>query len=147
MMRNSKALGLFAVVLCVAALVWFAPAAEACCTPCGKWCQDVPPTTYCCTGIPQPGNACGLTTCGKYLRKHDSAAEVALFSAPGDDAALKCSDLTAMDDCLLAIIRCTWDIATNKCVPLPPTDDDGAAATASAPLFQCAEQSGVTAGR
>lgn len=39
----------------------------ACCTPCGDWCKTVSRNTPCCTGIPEPGNACGLTTCGKWL--------------------------------------------------------------------------------
>jgi hypothetical protein len=41
--------------------------AYACCRPCGSWCLTTTPTTPCCTGIPEPGNACGLTTCGKWL--------------------------------------------------------------------------------
>ncbi len=41
--------------------------AYACCTPCGSWCKTATRTTPCCTGIPEPGNACGLTTCGKWL--------------------------------------------------------------------------------
>lgn len=44
--------------------------AYACCTPCGDWCRTVDPNTFCCTGIPEPGNACGLTICGKWLQEH-----------------------------------------------------------------------------
>lgn len=44
--------------------------ASACCRPCGSWCLTATPSTPCCTGIPEPGNACGLTICGKWLQEH-----------------------------------------------------------------------------
>ena len=62
-----------AVVVCaVLAVVALAapPPAVACCIPCQGFCtSSTPPNTPCCTGIPQPGNACGLTTCGKWLSR------------------------------------------------------------------------------
>jgi hypothetical protein len=60
---------LFAVAAVLVVLGLFAvPTAEACCTPCQNWCtKTTPPETVCCTGIPVPGDACGHTTCGKYL--------------------------------------------------------------------------------
>lgn len=54
--------------LAVAALVLLPAApAEACCTPCSYLCKTAPPSTYCCSGIPEPGNACGFMTCREYL--------------------------------------------------------------------------------
>ncbi len=51
-------------------MLLMAPAASACCIPCQSICNQpgVPPSTYCCTGIPVPGDACGLTICGKWLQ-------------------------------------------------------------------------------
>ncbi|HEX2251957.1 MAG TPA: hypothetical protein VHQ65_01655 [Thermoanaerobaculia bacterium] len=52
-----------------------APAAEACCRPCQGFCdKTIPPSTPCCTGIPVPGDACGLTTCGEYLQGNPDVA-------------------------------------------------------------------------
>ena len=64
--RKALLLGL-AFALSVVAL---APApVYACCRPCDvSWCRTVDPNTYCCSGISTPGNACGLTTCGKWLQ-------------------------------------------------------------------------------
>lgn len=47
-----------------------APAAHACCRPCQGYCDQkgVPPTAVCCSGIPTPEDACGFTTCGKWLQ-------------------------------------------------------------------------------
>ena len=59
-----------------------APAAEACCRPCEGFCDgSVSRDTPCCTGIPEPGNACGLTTCGKYLSGGYEVDEVASSAA------------------------------------------------------------------
>lgn len=64
-MRIRKAV-LLGLAFALSALALERPA-YACCTPCGSWCMTVSPRTPCCTGIPEPGNACGLTTCGKWL--------------------------------------------------------------------------------
>ena len=79
---NSKNFGFASLGVFVLALLWFAPAAQACCTPCNPWCKTLPPDAYCCTGIPQPANACGLTICGKYLQMSDGAVDTALFQPP-----------------------------------------------------------------
>jgi hypothetical protein len=59
-----------ALVLIVAlAALGAASPATACCVPCQNFCtKTTPPDTVCCTGIPVPGDACGHTTCGKWLR-------------------------------------------------------------------------------
>lgn len=64
-------------------LLLFSPAAHACCRPCDGYCGQpgVPATAYCCTGIPVPGNACGLTTCGKWLGSPATAAPTDLAGA------------------------------------------------------------------
>jgi hypothetical protein len=81
-MRHGKALGLAVLAVAILAL-WAAPAAEACCIPCNPWCKTMlEPDDYCCTGIPEPGNACGLTICGKYLKSHDVAIDAADFAEP-----------------------------------------------------------------
>ncbi|HMB52637.1 MAG TPA: hypothetical protein VKU40_04935 [Thermoanaerobaculia bacterium] len=63
-----------------ALLLFAAPVAQACCTPC-TWCTDeTDPGFVCCTGIPVPGDACGHTTCGEYLcptKKKCALAEAA----------------------------------------------------------------------
>lgn len=80
-MKNACRLGPVFAVLAFAA----APSVLACCTPCQGFCgPGVPRDTPCCTGIPQPGNACGLTTCGKWLR--GQAADPAALA--GFDAAV-----------------------------------------------------------
>lgn len=43
--------------------------AYACCRPCLGYCgPGVPDSAYCCSGISEPGNACGFTTCGEWLK-------------------------------------------------------------------------------
>jgi hypothetical protein len=67
-MRNAARLLALCAVFIVVALAPV-PDAGACCTPCQSICTPgVPASTPCCTGIPVPGNACGLTTCGKWWR-------------------------------------------------------------------------------
>lgn len=90
MNRIGKALAATFVLL--ASTLLLAPLAYACCIPCQNFCNQpgVPPTAQCCTGIPVPGNACGLTTCGKWLQGprsetasvFDSAALVTPAQAP-----------------------------------------------------------------
>jgi hypothetical protein len=59
---------LFVVVVALVAAGLFAAPASACCIPCQNFCtKDTDPNAVCCTGIPVPGDACGHTTCGKYL--------------------------------------------------------------------------------
>jgi|GEM_PF-5834216 len=83
MTRKSKTLGLLAVGICLLAVLWVGPVAQACCTPCNPWCKiSLPPEAYCCTGIPEPGNACGLTICAKYLEMTGQSDDAALFQAP-----------------------------------------------------------------
>lgn len=77
----------FAGLVFAVSTLLMAPAASACCTPCAGFCTQpgVPPTAYCCTGIPEPGNACGLTICGKWLqgqRSDDAAVEAAVLMTP-----------------------------------------------------------------
>lgn len=81
-------------VFAVAALA-FAPSAQACCRPCEGYCgPGVPLDAFCCSGIPEPGNACGFTTCGKWLSQQSrDVASIELFNAivladstPAEDA-------------------------------------------------------------
>lgn len=74
-MKNAARLLALCAILAVAVLSTV-PAAGACCTPCWVACQPgVPGSTPCCTGIPQPGNFCGLTTCEKWWsRARDTAS-------------------------------------------------------------------------
>jgi hypothetical protein len=56
----------------VFSVVSLAPVSQAgaCCIPCQSICQNgTPPSTVCCSGISTPGDACGLTTCGKWWRR------------------------------------------------------------------------------
>ena len=84
-MRKASNTGLLVFTLCALAMLWLAPAAEACCTPCDPWCNVfLGPNDYCCTGIPEPGNACGLTICAKWKEEngYDRTALSDLFKAP-----------------------------------------------------------------
>jgi hypothetical protein len=76
-MKKVARLLVLCAVLAVVVLSPF-PQAGACCTPCSAACQPgVPPSTPCCTGIPVPGNACGLTTCGKWWTGSRTVADAA----------------------------------------------------------------------
>ena len=57
------------VAVLIAAAFTATPPSGACCIPCQNFCNQpgVPGSALCCTGIPTPGDACGLTTCCKYL--------------------------------------------------------------------------------
>jgi hypothetical protein len=64
---NKHRIALTVAAFAAAVLLFAAPVAQACCTPC-TWCTgETDPNFVCCTGIPVPGDACGHTTCGKYL--------------------------------------------------------------------------------
>ena len=59
------------LALCAVFAVALIPVQEAgaCCTPCAFICQKgTPPSTPCCSGIPEPDNACGFMNCGKWWR-------------------------------------------------------------------------------
>ena len=89
-MRKTSNYGVLAVIVCALAVLWVAPAAQACCTPCDPWCKVfLDPDDYCCTGIPEPGNACGLTICAKWkeMQGYDLTGLTALFQAPAVSSA------------------------------------------------------------
>jgi hypothetical protein len=94
-------LALLVVASAMLLLSAFVPVAEACCTPCTFCTKTTPPATVCCTGIPVPGDACGHTTCGKYLCgkrcAFDAPEAVAMtpFAAPQSDACQEALPFTA----------------------------------------------------
>lgn len=65
MLRIRKAV-LLGLAFALSAIALAPVPTYACCTPCGSWCLSNP-DAYCCTGISTPGDACGLTTCRKWL--------------------------------------------------------------------------------
>lgn len=89
-MRKTFRTGLWTMTAVALALLWMAPAAEACCIPCNPWCNEfLQPEDYCCTGIPQPDNPCGLTICAKWkgYKGKEADVDVADLFAPAFTAA------------------------------------------------------------
>lgn len=87
-MKKNRSLTFVATAMVFAVLA-FAPAAQACCRPCQGYCEmkGVPADALCCTGIPEPGNACGLTTCGEYLEENGiepAALALSLLVSPAE---------------------------------------------------------------
>ncbi|HEX6902637.1 MAG TPA: hypothetical protein VF789_23155 [Thermoanaerobaculia bacterium] len=65
-MNRIRKAALFGAALLLSAFA-ITPPAYACCRPCAGYCgPGVPAGAFCCSGVPEPGNACGFTTCGEW---------------------------------------------------------------------------------